>query len=132
MLPAPICIKKLDEPLPLTPLSITVILLTQDGIEVKSIDVPLVEATAVPLTIELLTPLTTTEPVPAGSDSVLEPATAGADKVIVPLVSPEITTDAIFIPYKTTQRLPLAIVTATPLDRVIGPALIAELPLAIV
>ena len=73
-----------------------------------------------------------TVPVNAGSDSVLEPATAGADMVIVPLVSPEITTDAIFIPYKTTQRLPLEIVTATPLDKVIGPALDALLPLAIV
>jgi hypothetical protein len=53
MLPAPICIKKLDEPLPLTPLSITVMRLTQEGIEVKSIDVPLVVATAVPEVITL-------------------------------------------------------------------------------
>jgi hypothetical protein len=115
-----------------TALNITVIRFTQDGKLVKSMLVPLVDATEVPETTEPLTPFTTTVPVPAGNESVLEPATAGADNVIVPLVSPDITTDAIFIPYKTTQRLPLAIVTATPLDNVIGPALIAELPLAIV
>jgi hypothetical protein len=70
-------------------------------------------------------------PVNVGKVSVGVPATAGADKVIVPLVSPDTTIDAIFIPYKTTQRLPLATVTETPLDKVIGPALIALLPLAI-
>jgi hypothetical protein len=39
---------------------------THDGMPVKSIDVPDVEATAVPETRAPLMPLTTTSPVPAG------------------------------------------------------------------
>lgn len=51
--PVPICINILREPvaLVLTPLNITVIRSTQLGIPVKSITVPLVEATAVPFAI---------------------------------------------------------------------------------
>jgi hypothetical protein len=50
-----------------TPLNSTVIRFTQLGMLVKSMLVPLVEATAVPLTIELFTPLTTAVPVPDGT-----------------------------------------------------------------
>ncbi len=44
----PSWISKIDEPFVLTPLNITVIRFTHDGMPVKSIDVPDVEATAVP------------------------------------------------------------------------------------
>ena len=44
-----------EEPLVETPLKITVILLTQLGMLVKSIEVPLVEATAVPVSYTHLT-----------------------------------------------------------------------------
>ena len=50
-------------------------------------------------------------PVTAGSVTVLVPETAGAANVIAPLVSPEMTTLDIISLYKTTQRLPLAMVT---------------------
>jgi hypothetical protein len=49
-------IKKELVPLALTPLNITVIRLIQDGIPVKSMLVPLVEATAVPATMFVDTP----------------------------------------------------------------------------
>ena len=52
----PSCIKKGLVALPLTPLNITVIRFTQDGIPVKSMLVPDVLATAVPLTKEVALP----------------------------------------------------------------------------
>jgi hypothetical protein len=71
-----------------TPLNSTVIRFTQLGILVKSIEVPDVEATAVPAVMALLIPLTTTEPVPAGNVTVLVPATAGTANVTLPEVEP--------------------------------------------
>ena len=62
----------------LTPLNITVTRFTQLGMPVKSMLVPLVDATAVPLTIALFAPLTTAVPLVAGNVMVLLPATAGA------------------------------------------------------
>jgi len=73
-----------------TPLIITVIRLTQLGNEVKSIEVPLVEATAVDKTLAELVA------VAASKVSVFVPATAGAAIVTAPLVSPEIITDDIY------------------------------------
>jgi len=66
--PVPSWICGLEEPFVETTLNITVIRFTQDGIEVKSIEVglPVAALTDVPDTIELLIPLTTTLPVPAG------------------------------------------------------------------
>ena len=64
--PEPNCNKRLLVPFVLTPLNMTVTRLTHDGMPVKSIEVPEVDATAVPETIEPPTPLTTTVPVPAG------------------------------------------------------------------
>jgi hypothetical protein len=52
--PLPTCISKLLDPFVLTPLNITVIFFTQLGIPVKSIAVPLVEATEVPDLMMLL------------------------------------------------------------------------------
>ena len=100
-----------DVPLVLTPLNITVILLTQLGIPVKSIDVPEVDATAVP---EVKTPtplgvpeiigevkvlfvntsvvaLPTNVSVATGSVKTEPPATAGADNVTEPDVPPATT-----------------------------------------
>jgi hypothetical protein len=62
----------------LTPLNITVTRFTQLGMPVKSIDVPLVDATAVPLTIALFAPLMTAVPLVVGNEMLLLPATAGA------------------------------------------------------
>jgi hypothetical protein len=59
--------------------------------------VPEVLATAVPETIELLTPFTTKFPVPAGNVIVFVPATAGADNEIAPDVSPEIAIEAMIL-----------------------------------
>ena len=53
-LPEPICTIGIEELFTLVPLKQTVILLTQLGIPVKSIEVPDVLATAVPLVITLL------------------------------------------------------------------------------
>ena len=78
----------MDEPLKLTLLSITVIRFTQDGMPVKSIDVPEVDATAVPLTILEFNPLTVTVPDPLGNVIVFVPATAGTAKETVPEVVP--------------------------------------------
>jgi hypothetical protein len=65
-------------PFVLTPLNITVMRFTHDGKPVKSIAVPEVDATAVPETIALLTPLITTVPLPAGIVAVKFEAVAGA------------------------------------------------------
>jgi hypothetical protein len=66
--------------------------LTQDGIDVKSIEVPEVDATEVAKT------LTELVAVAACKVSVLDPATAGAAKVTVPLVSPDMTSELMFNP----------------------------------
>ena len=71
-------------------------------------------------------------PVNVGNVIVLVPAVAGADKVIEPDVSPAITTELIFFPYKISQRWPLATVTLTPELTVIGPTERALYPLATV
>ena len=60
-----------EVPLVETPLNITVTRFTQLGILVKSMLVPLVEATAVPLVITLLFIVLTTAPVIVGLVSVL-------------------------------------------------------------
>jgi hypothetical protein len=65
---------------------------TQLGIDVKSMLVPLVDATAVPDTIGASVPVVAT------NVCVFDPATAGADTVIDPLVSPERTKEAIIYP----------------------------------
>ena len=109
-------------PLVLTPANITVMRLIQLGKDVKSIEVPDVEATAVP---NVLTELVA---VAACKVSVFDPATAGAATVIVPLVSPDMTTDDINFLYKTTQRAPEGTVTDTPLATVIGPVDMALKP----
>ena len=109
ILPDPIRHSIFDVPFVLTPLNITVILLVPLGIPVKSIDVPLVEATAVPEFIPgkpvRLAPLiagkspvnlvasnvlveSSNVPLLAGKVMVLVPATAGASIVIDPLVFP--------------------------------------------
>ena len=54
MLPEPICTQINAPPLVLTPLNINVILFTVDGKPVKSIEVPLVVATAVPIVIGVI------------------------------------------------------------------------------
>ncbi len=69
-LPPPTCICKFDVPLVETPASITVTLFTHDGMPVKSMLVPDVEATAVPETIFEFIPLTVKVPVPVGNVSV--------------------------------------------------------------
>lgn len=89
---SPNCICGKEVPFVLTPLNITVIRLTHDGIDVKSIDVPDVDATAVPDTIGANVPVVAT------NVCVLLPETAGADTVIVPDVSPERTTEAMIYP----------------------------------
>jgi hypothetical protein len=76
-------------PFVLTPLNITVTRFTQLGIDVKSMLVPLVDATAVPDTMGANVPVVAT------NVCVLLPETAGADTVIEPLVSPARTKDAI-------------------------------------
>jgi hypothetical protein len=65
---------------------------TQDGIPVKSILVPDVEACAV---INVFNDIV---PVPAWTDTVFVPATAGADIVTVPDVSPDKTSELISFP----------------------------------
>ena len=59
-------------------------------------------------------------------------ATAGTVNVTDPLVSPDKTTELIFSPYRITQRLPGGIVTDLLDETVIGPALMALLPVVIV
>ena len=81
MLPAPICIKKLDEPLPDTPFNITVIRLTHEGILVKSLDVPDVVACAVADTKGLIT---------AVASATVVPDTITPVVVIVGLVIPSV------------------------------------------
>jgi hypothetical protein len=78
--------------LKLTPLKITLTRFTHDGMPVKSIDVPDVDATAVPLTIGASVPVTFT------NVCVVLPATAGADTVIEPDVSPDRTKEAMINP----------------------------------
>ena len=80
--PEPIWTWILLVPLVDTPLNITVIRLTHDGMPVKSIDVPDVDATAVPLTTGARVSVTAT------SVCVLVPATAGASIVMLPDVDP--------------------------------------------
>jgi hypothetical protein len=58
---------------------------TQLGMLVKSIDVPDVDATAVPATMLELTPATENVPVPSGSVSVLLVFVLGAAMVSVPV-----------------------------------------------
>jgi hypothetical protein len=88
-------------------LNITVIRFTQLGIPVKSIEVPLVDATAVAsVFMEFV-------PVPAWMVKVLDPDTAGTDNVTVPDVSPDKTSELIYFLYKMTQREPDGTVTAT-------------------
>ena len=67
-----------EVPFVLTPLNITVTRFAQLGMPVKSMLVPLVDATAVPETIALFAPLTTAVPLVVGNVIVLLPATAGA------------------------------------------------------
>jgi hypothetical protein len=63
-LPEPICIRIFDAPFKLTPLNITVIRFTQLGMLVKSIEVPDVDATAVPEAMPLnIAPLGAVKPV---------------------------------------------------------------------
>lgn len=94
--------------------------------DVKSIDVPDVDGTAVAsVLIELVA-------VAAWMVNVLEPATAGTDNDTVPLVSPDRTSELINFLYKTTQREPEGKVTDTPLFTVIGPVLMALKPLVTV
>ena len=76
--------------------------------------------------------LVKTVPLVVGKVSVVLPAVAGADKVIEPDVSPAITTELIFFPYKISQRGPLATVTLTPELTVIGPTERALYPLSTV
>jgi hypothetical protein len=100
----------LDVPFVLTPLNITVIRLTHEGIPVKSMLVPDVDATAVPA-VNTPTPVgvpaitglvnvcpvavVNTVPVEAGRLKVLLPETSGELIVILPLVLPFKTKDAI-------------------------------------
>jgi hypothetical protein len=65
---------------------------------VKSIDVPLVDATAVPDTILDAVPCTRIVPDTAGNVCVLLPETAGDDTVIEPDVLPERIKDAMITP----------------------------------
>lgn len=66
---------------------------------------------ALPL-IPVVDAVVKTVPEVDGNVNVVVPATAGADSVTLPDVSPEITTDAISIPYQiTTHLLPDATVT---------------------
>jgi hypothetical protein len=90
-----------------TPFNITVTRLTHEGIPVKSMLVPLVDATAVPL-VNTPTPvgvpamtglvnvcpvaLVNTVPLVAGNVNTVVPATAGAVNDTVPEVSPAMTT----------------------------------------
>jgi len=85
----------LDVPLVDTPLNITVMRFTHDGIEVKSIEVPDVDATAV------LSTLTDPLAVAAGKVTVLEPATVGTAKVTDPLVSPAMIKELIYYSFLT-------------------------------
>lgn len=96
---------------------------TQEGIEVKSILVPEVDATAVANVFNDIVP------VAAWTEIVLVPATAGTDIVTAPLVSPDRTRELIYFLYKTTQREPEGKVTVMPPLIVIGPVLIALKPL---
>jgi hypothetical protein len=89
-------------PLVETPLNITVILLTQLGIPVKSIDVPDVLATAVPLVITLLAIVDKTAPEMLGE----VPNTTAPVPVLV--VTP--------LPPLATGRVPVTVVTGTPVS----------------
>ena len=68
----------------LIPLNSTVTRRTQDGMPVKSMLVPEVDATAVPDTMLELRPLTATVPVPAGKVSVPFVAVLGSCRVTLP------------------------------------------------
>ena len=67
-----------------TPEYITVIRFTHEGMLVNSIEVPEVDATAVPETMLELRPLTATVPVPAGRVSVPFVAVLGSCRVTLP------------------------------------------------
>jgi hypothetical protein len=76
----------------LTPLNITVIRFTQEGIDVKSMLVPDVLALAVPDVIALLTPMTETVPVPAGIVAVkLLAVFVGTSSTLPPLAAANLT-----------------------------------------
>ena len=68
----------------LTLLNITVIRFTHEGMPVKSMLVPEVDACAVPETMLELRPLTATVPVPAGKFSVPFVAVLGSCRVTLP------------------------------------------------
>ena len=107
------------DPFVLTPLNITVIRLTHDGMPVKSNEVPEVDATAVPETsgyMLVVTPLDVTGP---------EDSKSG---VVIPFVPSR--TIAIHVFQETTQRDPLGTVTTTPDPTTTGPALMALSPAA--
>ena len=82
--PVPSWTRILELPFPETLLNITVIRLTHDGMPVKSMLVPEVDATAVPETMLELRPLTATVPVPAGRVSVPFVAVLGSCRVTLP------------------------------------------------
>lgn len=90
--PAPICTCITLVPLVLTPLNITVIRFTHEGIPVNVMLVPDVDATAV---ANVLTDIVA---VAACKVIVLVPATAGAASVTCPDVSPDMTSELMFNP----------------------------------
>lgn len=90
-LEVPSCIKKELVLLAVTPDHITVMRLTPAGMLVKSMLVPDVVATAVPLTN------TPTVPVIVGKVSVVVPATACSCSVQLPLVEPNKTIDIVIL-----------------------------------
>ena len=100
-------------PFVLTPLNITVIRFTHDGIAVKSIDVPLVDATAVPDTKPPMTGV---------------PVTLGA---VIPVV-PSSVILIVFPCYRMTQRLSSGTVTVMLSLIVMGPVLMALIPVGMV
>ena len=129
---------------------------TQGGIAVNKIDVPDVDACAVP---EVKTPTPVGVPAIMGEvkvgevnelvkvtfceASILSAVTLAVCRFKTPEASPEVTSppppaifaeivEAICIPYKTTHLLPDGTVTVIPLLTVIGPVDIADLPEVIV
>lgn len=122
-----------DDPFVLTPLNITVIRLTHDGMPVKSIEVPEVEATAVPETSGyklVVTPLACTAPLNVPVVPVTGPEDSKSG-VVIPFV-PSRTIVMFFSDQITTQREPLETVTVTPEFIETGPVDIAFLLAGIV
>ena len=87
-LPEPICTCTILEPFVDTALNITVIRLTQLGIEVKSILVPDVEACAVPAVITLLAIEDTTAPVIVGLDKLAEVRFGESPEIVIAIIKP--------------------------------------------